>query len=301
MNERVPLSYLLTQNKDEHPPVEPTVPFAAFVGEEPVIVTAVLARTVAYHRLGDRHDTGLRRPELIHVDPAVIQWRTRTAEYDGSKLLAHAKPGEGRAHIHRQPLRKRSDWSASPLAPHGGEEEGAAVRAHSDERALESQRDVDRQKEAELRFLRQHAKPAEPPSQPKEEAAVVDQGLVASEVGATNVTQEFTVTKRCRRCGNYKPRSEFAATGIYSGYCSTCEPLEKADRARARAAGEKPAHKIDTKVTRHRGRRSSKPAAPAAPVDEANGYAGIIKLLQKRDALRTELAKVNEQLQEALA
>ena len=282
MNERVPLSFLLTQNKDEQPPVEPIVPFAAFNGEDPVIVTAVLERTVTFHSIGDRHDTGLRRPDLIYVDPAALEWRTKTAGYEGERLSPsdHRKPG--------QRFRRYSDQSRTEQ------------RAKTDEEALKNQAVVKKQKEDELRFLRQRARPAE--GHEKKEEQMVSAVNTNAPFGAPVLGQGERL-KHCRRCGEEKPASAFPATGIYGGYCSTCEPLEKAERAAARASGEKPGHKIGAKVTRRgRPRKAIEPTPPAVlEAGEVNGYANVIKLLQKRDGLRAELAKVNEQLQEALA
>lgn len=92
--ERVPLSFLLTQNRDEQPPVEPVVPFEAWRRVDdrdewpwmPVTVTAVLERTVAFYGDGGKYDTGAIRHDQCFVDPQAIQWRTRTATYDGRRI-----------------------------------------------------------------------------------------------------------------------------------------------------------------------------------------------------------------------
>jgi hypothetical protein len=158
----------------------------------------------------------------------------------------------------------------------------------------------------EMQFLRRRA--AEQAPVKKEESVSTTSGATATfeppvTVRATSPTTPpagLERMKRCRRCKQSKPASDFAATGIYGGYCATCEPLEKADRAAARASGapkqkgkggrRKKSEKLEVRIT----------PVIVAEAGEANGYTNVIKLLQKRDALKAELAKVQTQLQEAL-
>lgn len=111
--ERVPLSFLLAQNKDEQPPVEPILPFPAFRDEIPVIVTAVLERTAAFHALGDTHETGLLRLDRVLVDPRALEWKARVIS-DG---------------------RHKARWNGGG----GRSDEMQEIVARSDARALEDQ------------------------------------------------------------------------------------------------------------------------------------------------------------------
>lgn len=293
MKERVPLSFLLVQNKDEDPPVEPVVPFPAMYLEEPRICTAVLERTCVLASVGDRYDRITAPHHQVYVDEAALEWRTKTHDVDGMRLPhGKAKPGQ----LFR--------WHA-PTSPQD-------VRAKTDEEALKNQQVVKEAKEREVQFLRRRT--AEQAAEKKEESviqhensgstAVVElpQSTLNSAVGSERV-------KRCRRCGEEKLASEFAATGIYGGYCATCEPIEKAERAAAREAGTLPKgkggrRKAGSARQARRARQAKRATATNSTAEvavPANGYQHVIDLLQRRDALKVELVKINQQLQEALA
>src|SRR5579864_2617980 len=144
MSERVPLSFLMAEHKAEHPPVEPMLdsdhPLPVFFNEQLWNCTSVLERTVILASIGDRHDTRIARHDQVLVDPSQVQWRAKTAHYDGSRLSS--KPGEGLT-INQ---RLRSPWRATAAASAPAEAE--KVREASDERALKNQQDV---KESEER------------------------------------------------------------------------------------------------------------------------------------------------------
>jgi len=278
VNERVPLSFLLAENSTKQPPVEPIVPFPALYMEDPRICTAVLERTAVLASTTDQYERITARLDQVLVDPAMVEWRTKTADYEGIRTdpAAAKKPGaQYRRYAHR---------------------DNESVRAASDQRALEKRQQIQKSEETEMRLLRQRS--SQKPAATKEELVnTVVESTTTNPSANTTVALSVTRLKHCKRCGEDKPASEFAATGIYGGYCSTCEPIEKAERAAARGLNPAPTMK----------RRSSKraPKATQAPVASSNGisatpYANVVKLLQKRDALKAELANVQEQLREAL-
>jgi hypothetical protein len=300
MNERVPLSFLLTQNKDEHPPVEPAVPFPVLYMEDPRICTAVLERTAvlasangSYERVAVRHD-------LVLVDPAMLQWRTKTSAYDGTRILnGYIEPGRGQRHRHRRP--KKDD--VRPPDPAGSE-----ARAKSDERARKSQHRVEQAKEFEMRLLRQRHKPVatkeetmQPATSNPSEVRILESTIAPNAFGESTNGAPAERIKTCKRCGEDKPASEFPHSGIYGGYCSTCEPLEKADRAAGRSTTPRA-----KKAGKRRGRPRGVTAAITSDTPESSishgspAYDKIVKLLQKRDGLKAELAKVQAELQEAV-
>src|SRR5438270_3636358 len=137
MNERVPLSFLITQNASEDPPVEPIVPFPAMFGDEVKIVTAVLDRTAVLSSASDKYERITRRHDQVLVDPAVISWRARTSNYEGNRILndgLKAGSAEAKASMHllRQPRKQTgSPWRRSqPINP--GNVPNAEARQASD-------------------------------------------------------------------------------------------------------------------------------------------------------------------------
>ena len=290
MSERVPLSFLLVEHKDEHPPVEPVVPFAAHYDDAPKIVLAVLERTAILAEPSDRYERISVRHEFIKVDPADVEWRTKTATYEGARLNT-----EGR----QRKAVTRSPWHASGTAPTPAQAQ--VVRAASDERALKNQQEIDKQKEREMKFLRDRAPKPTVPSQ-KEEAVITS--TEGSEPADHTIPQPEK-TKRCKRCRQEKPRSQFAATGIYGGYCSTCEPLEKAERAAARESAPKQSKTSNPRREPKVARPDANGSPAAARITDTKpvsaSYDNVIRLLQKRDVLKAQLAEVQTQLQEAIA
>ena len=133
MNERVPLSFLLVQHKDEDPPVVPVVPFPAIFGEDPKIVTAVLENTVVLASTNDKYERIAKRHDQVLVDPAVIEWRTKTAGYEGERIHAdqRGKPGAKFRNYEAITERRRQ-------------------RQQTDQRAIESQQQVAAAKTREL-------------------------------------------------------------------------------------------------------------------------------------------------------
>lgn len=297
MNERVPLSFLIAQNKDEEPRVEPVVPFPAMFGEDPKIVTAVLENTAVLASTDDRYERIARRHDQVYVDPAAIEWRTKTATYEGARLNEEARNRRG---VGKSPWRVEMATTYEKL-----EGSRAEQRTRSDERALENQKQVQETADTNRRLLR--LRQPVTPAQPEEKEAMIVQrqpfiptaDVARSTATVTSSTTSIEKLKRCKRCGEDKARSEFAATGIYGGYCSTCEPLEKAERAAAR--GGKPAKASEPKKKRKYTRRAGPETTTVTVGLPSNGYDNVIKLLHRRDALKVELAKLNEQLQEALA
>lgn len=188
MTERVPLSFLLVQHKDEQPPVQPVVPFAALYGEEPKIVTAVLERTGVLASATDQYDRITVRHEFILVDPATVEWRTKTSDYDGGRVdpSQAGKPSQKLRNRETERPKRSTRWAASPLAPRPAD--GAAVREKSDERARQNQADVEAAKQRELAVLR-----------------------------AKETTPMPDVMKHCPGCKLDKPKSEFPPGKVLIG------------------------------------------------------------------------------------
>lgn len=269
MSERVPLSFLLVEHKDEHPPVELFVdrdhPLPVFFREQFWKCTAVLERTAVLVDVDDKFETLTAAHDQILVDPTLVQWRTKTANYEGARLTPDGRPP--------RTTNTKSPWRASQLAPRPND--AAAVREASDQRALKNQQQVAAAAERERRLQAAQR----PPKEEKEEV----------------MTTSDVKVKRCKRCAKEKPLDEFPHSGIYGGYCLECVPLEKADRAAGRQT--KPAK---GKKQRRAKRVKASPAENSA-IPALGEYDSLVKLLRKRDSLKAQLAEVQTQLQEALA
>ena len=314
MSERVPLSFLLADGA--HGDQEPVVPFAAMKNEDLCIVTAVLERTAICGSTTDQYERLAVRHELVLVDPESIEWRLKTSTYEGARLNGAA--GEDPTRWRRRPTNSKSPWRAEMNITYDatiGVERGLA-RDKGDQRALKSQEHVKDEKEKELRLLRRRT--SEMPAEQKEEEQVSDfqagpfmkgigfgdpvtgaRDLAAGQDPMANPEK----LKHCRRCGEDKPASQFPATGIYGGYCATCGPLEKAERQANRQGKPKPA-KAAKKGTRRAPVTASLPA-PEIVVHVAtaqpDSHARVLKLLEKRDALRGQLNAVIAELREVVA
>jgi hypothetical protein len=321
MSDRVPLSFLLASKVPEDPPVEPVVPFAAFRDEIPVIVTAVLERTAAIHAIGDRYDTGAIRLDRLQVDPTIIEWRATaggSTSENGQTPWNRRKPKATAED--RQASRERSDRAALENQARNARVAAAEVVRDAALRSKELKDLSDRATpfnstaKAQLAAGALHLVDAQAPAAHTEEEEANmqifhrDRAAFKEELpaGTQRVDVTFTVPeklKHCKRCGEDKPRDQFAATGIYGGYCATCEPLEKAERAAARDGKpkhEEAAHKTDAKVTRRAPKIASAPAL-AEPSVQPDSHARVLKLLEKRDALRVQLNVVIDELREIVA
>lgn len=223
MNERVPLSFLLVQHKDEQPPVEPIVPFAAMYGEEPKVVTAVLERTCILASVVDQYDRITVRHDQVAVDPRAIEWRTKTAGYSGESIRPadQKKPG-ARFRRHMNGL--------------------GDARALSDARAIQNQKDVERQKERELAAARQ-ATPV---------LVSITGGLAASPAdGPERIakppkeTPMPEVLKHCPSCKKDKPKSEFPpGKGFF--YCNDCRAERAANGSQNVKVDKAPSERLAT-------------------------------------------------------
>lgn len=310
MNERVPLSFLLTQNASEEPPVEPVVPFPAMFGDEVKIVTAVLERTAVLSSATDRYERVTRRHDQVLVDPAAIEWRTKTATYEGQRLNEAARERKGVS---------KSPWRVEMAMTYERAVSRDEQRQRSDQRAQENRQRVKEAEEKELRFLRQRQRAQSPQEEKEDVSTPVIELPPAPTVTAPAAGPARKVKLRhCYGCGEDKPKKAFAtkrgmgicddcrAAGIKTGKATgkprqlvatiplgeTVEiaaPARKTRRSKkgklGRPKSEKAAHKISAEVTS----------------DGSNGYEHVVKLLLRRDSLKADLARVNQQLQEALA
>jgi hypothetical protein len=302
MSERVPLSFLLVEKGTT---LEPVVPFAAFRDEVPCIVTAVLERTVAIHAVGDRYDTGAIKHDRILVDPDALEWQVSTearASENGQTRLRRWNTGRGvrepKSQEELQAQRDKTDQEARANQARNARVAAAeVVRA----RALRST-----ELSKELKDLSDRATPFSNTEKARPAAGALHLVGALAPAGTQRVDVTFTVPeklKHCKRCGEDKPRDQFAATGIYGGYCSTCEPLEKAERAAARDGKPKREKKAD-KIGRNVTRRTAKVAQsqePVGPTGQPDSHARVLKLLERRDSLRSQLTQVIAELQEAVA
>lgn len=67
---------------------EPVLPFDAWRREStgeywPIVVTALMERTAAFHALGDRYDTGVLRLDLVLVEAESLQWKPKATPHTG--------------------------------------------------------------------------------------------------------------------------------------------------------------------------------------------------------------------------
>lgn len=122
MNERLPLSTLLAEKGKD---LDPIVPFAAFRGEIPCIVTAVLERTAAVQAVGNQYDTGAVRLELLLVDPTSVEWQSATG-------MRFSETG----------LNNNRRWNGARRPEPKTKEELQAARDKSDEGARKNQAEV---------------------------------------------------------------------------------------------------------------------------------------------------------------
>jgi len=294
VNGRLPLSFLLAQNKDEQPPVEPTVPFAAMYGEDPKIVIAVLERTVVLAEPSDRYERITAKHDQVLVDPGVIAWRMKTASYEGHRLNG-SKAGEALA-AHRQP--SKSPWRVAPPAD-------SAARQRSDDRARENQREIEEHKQRELAAHRQRQR------QPCEEEEVMSITQSTSVPGMVVVAE--VGQKACSTCGKSKPLDQFrrdkkAKDGL-GGKCKDCT-AEYRRQWYAKKKGA-PSSKPRLKVARRKGKPRAAGVIPTngeavaiggtALTDADARHDRVLALLRRQDQLRSDLARVTAELQEAIA
>lgn len=322
MNERVPLSFLIAQNKDEQPPVEPVVPFAAMFGDDVKIVTAVLDRTAVLSEPSDRYERKSVRHDQVLVDPAVVSWRTVTSSYEGHRLLnaGTIKPGSAAArstiHILRQPQKTGAHWRRSMPSPiNPGNVPGAEARQASDERALKNQAEVAATKTRELAAHRQRQ-----PKRIEEEAmsTVITDIRTADTTSTAPLGVKPEKTKRCVICGNDKPASAFPVGPRGPQRCLDCRAnnisrLTLPPAATPAPSGptnggpgviEEKARKPRLKKGRatHLKRRGKKiKLGETVTLSDPGPHAKVLKLLEKRDALRAQLVSVQAELAEAVA
>jgi hypothetical protein len=130
--ERMALADLLVHH--DHVDQEPRLPFAAFRDEIPVIITAILERTAAYHTVGDKYDTGVIRLERVFVDPDSIEWVTKKASAHAGRPGAHFRTYKSTA---PSPEAQREISDRRALADQARGVETMRVRAISKQRREE--------------------------------------------------------------------------------------------------------------------------------------------------------------------
>jgi len=201
MNERQPLSFLLAAA--DLGTTEPIVPFPAFRGEDPCIVTAVLERTAICGSTEDRYERQAVKHQDVLVDPAMVEWKSK-------KEIADGRPGS--AFRRNYPSEDRS-----------------ATKAKSDERARQSQANAARVAAAEREEASKRVKHlSNRATQTDQEAAL--SGHAVDRIVTKGHPEPL---KFCPVCKTEKPKSAFP-TGKGFFACNEC-------RARA-APGIKPPH-----------------------------------------------------------
>jgi len=210
MNERQPLNFLLAAA--DLATTEPIVPFPAFRGEDPCIVTAVLERTAICGSTTDHYERMAVKHQDVLVDPAMVEWKARAVT--ASKQNGQSTPWLGRS-------KKASS------------EERQAAREKSDRKALENQAAVARTLAAEqakdvetrtqsVKDLSDRATPAEHRVPPVIARRHADRAAPAAAEPASNVeAKPEEPLKFCPGCKKEKPRSEFpTGKGFYQ--CNDC-------------------------------------------------------------------------------
>jgi len=182
MNARVSLSFLL-EKKDEL--IELVVPFPAFYMEDPRICTAVLERTAILASTEDKYVRITARHDQVYVDPGMVEWRTRTANYEGRRLDQNSNPKQ----IWPKQRRPKSPWSARTTPTSMA---SASVRSASDERARTNQQEIKEAEEKELQLLRRRRSP--PPHR------------------RSNLWRSFSESLMCRRQTLRRRRRRFRST-----------------------------------------------------------------------------------------
>jgi len=210
MNERVPLSFLLAEKSSQKAPVEPIVPFPAFRGEDPCIVTAVLERTAICGSTTDHYERQAVKHQDVLVDSAVIEWKTRAET--ATKQNGQSTP-----------------WLRSKKAT---SEERVAAREKSDRKARENQAEVARvaaaeqARDAELRAqgLKDLSDRATPPVLAKRHAEH-ESAPSDMEERPSNVEAKSEPLKFCPGCKQKKPKSAFPeGKGFFK--CNECRAAQ---------------------------------------------------------------------------
>lgn len=250
MPERVPLSFLLAQIRDEQPPVEAVVPFEAWREVEststqrnwlPITVTAVLERTATFYGDGGKYETGLLRLEVVLVDPEQVKWRPLSP-----KQLAGRREGQSAAKGRKAAIRGHDGSSSQALA-----------------RQIKQRQENDRLLREDIAAQRVALiNPADASLGAFEETSTMPVG-----------TSKPKAPKTCTACGNEKPRDQFPPTGVNARRCYACADVKK------------PAAPLGlVKVT-----AILSPPVPEPPVYAEGALSQIQGLIVERNELRAQL------------
>jgi len=211
MNERQPLSFQLAAA--DLATTEPIVPFPAFRGEDPCIVTAVLERTAICGSTTDHYERMAVKHQDVLVDPAMVEWKARAATV--TKQNGQPTPWLGRS-------KKASS------------EERQAAREKSDRKARENQAEVARTLAAErVRDVELRSSDRGPSPVVTKAAELLAAQPSDVKESPSNLEAKSEPLKFCPGCKHEKPKSAFP-TGKGFFACNEC-------RAKA-APGTKPPH-----------------------------------------------------------
>lgn len=271
MSDRIPLSFLLAEHKDDQPPVEPIPGFAVFYNEELWRLKTMLERTAILVDVNDQYRTITARFEYVLVDPRVVEWQTKTGEavrtwrrqptkppadqsvreVGDKRAIASQERQREREENEREELRRRAREAAAAAAlqepePQPEVEPLAQSIANSSERDTTSEGVPPILARRRAEGLANAEKPsADTPDQGEREESRGDSDMATA--GTSTVEPSSPPAgeklKLCPSCKLQKPRSMFPpGKGFHA--CFECRPPAESPLKNQAAATAEPARKI---------------------------------------------------------